>query len=112
MSFVGDKLDRFCHLDKQLSTVSVKCTVSIPSNCFTNVVPISLGFFSNRQSKQCKFDILLSLDADKLEYSQFVLFYGTIVESDLKDSICLALNDKFYPIKKLVSCIVDIIESH
>lgn len=107
---VGQKLDRLCHLDKQLAIVGVQCTVSIPETLGPQLeaVPLALGFY--HAPSRVKFDLLLTVDGDRLAYSQFVPFAGGLQEHHLVDAVNLSLLQKWHPIRRLVTAVTEIIE--
>lgn len=91
--------------------VSVQCTVSIPDTvgADTAIIPVALGFY--HQPTHTKFDVLLTIEGDRLSYSQFVYFYGSIKEHHLTDTIQLTLLHKYQPIRRLVAAVVDMIDN-
>jgi hypothetical protein len=109
--YVGQRLDRLSQIDKQLHVVGVRCTVSIPDliGPDTCVIPIALGFY--HQSSRAKFDLLLTLDAERLSYSQFVYFYGAVKEHHVMDVVQLTLMHKYQPIRRLVAAIQEAIDN-
>lgn len=114
---IGKKLDRLSQLDKQLSIVSVQCTVSIPTpetlSPHTGSVPIALGFLHART--RAKFDLLFTIDAlpdgNALSYSQFVHFAGRIQEHHVRDAVQLSITHRFQPVRRLVTAVSDILDS-
>jgi hypothetical protein len=107
MQYVGQRLDRLAHIDKQLSVVGVQCTVSIPDTLgiSTDAVPVALGFY--HPDSRTKFDILLAIDGERLCYSQFVSFYGVVQERHVVDAVQLSLQNKYQPVKRLVAAVTD-----
>lgn len=88
----------------------VQCIVSIPETIGANTdcVPLALGFY--HAASHTKFDILLTFDGSQIYYSQFVHFYGKVLEQHVVDGINLALQHKYQPVKRLVASVVDIME--
>ncbi|PJF16805.1 hypothetical protein PSACC_03367 [Paramicrosporidium saccamoebae] len=111
LMYVGQRLDRLSQIDKQLHVVGVQCTVAIPDliGPDTCVIPIALGFY--HQSSRAKFDLLLTLDAERLSYSQFVYFYGAVKEHHVMDIVQLTLMHKYQPIRRLVAAIQEAIDN-
>ena len=110
MQYVGQRLDKLMHVDKELLLVGVQCTVSIPDalSPATDVVPIALSFY--HEAPRTKFDVLLTLDGEQLAYSQFVAFYGQVGERHLVDVVHLALQNRYFPIRRLVTAVLEAID--
>lgn len=109
--WIGQRLDRLCHLDRQLAVVGVQCQVTIPETIApeTESVPIALGFL--HPASRTKFDLLLTVDGGGgLSYSQFVHFYGPIQEHHVLDQVKMALQAKHGQARRAVAAVMDIID--
>lgn len=108
--WIGQRLDRLCHLDRQLAVVGVQCQVTIPETIApeTESVPIALGFL--HPTPRTKFDLLLTVDGEGLSYSQFVHFYGTIQEHHVLDQVKMALQAKHGQVRRAVAAVMEVID--